>query len=104
MKGYPDAPGHCGVDTSIAAADAIAPRLGRLQRLAETTIRAAGRDGLTTDELAVRLNMERWSRTVELRRKGMIRDSGRRRRTVTGRSAIVLVISTFASASVNRPG
>jgi hypothetical protein len=79
MSTYPDAPGHRGVDTSIAAADALAPKLGRLQRLAELTIRAAGNDGLTADELAARLALERWSiqpRTTELSRKGVIRDSG----------------------------
>ena len=106
MTGYPDAPGHRGVDTSIAAADAIAPKLGRLQRLAETTIDAAGYDGLTADELAARLEMERWSiqpRTTELRRKGIICDSGRRRRNVTGKAAIVWVVPAFASASETRP-
>ena len=107
MTSYPDAPGHRGVDTSIAAADAIAPKLGRLQRLAETTIRAAGPDGLTADELAARLEMERWSiqpRTTELSRKGMIRASGRRRRNVTGKAAIVWVAPAFASASDTRSG
>ena len=107
MTAYPDAPGHRGVDTSIAAAEAIAPNLGRLQRLAETTIRAAGPDGLTADELAARLDMERWSiqpRTTELSRKGMIRDSGRRRRNVTGKVAIVWVVPPFESASETRPG
>ena len=99
MTGYPDAPGHRGVDTSIAAADAVAPKLGRLQRLAETTIRAAGPDGLTADELAARLEMDRWSiqpRTTELRRKGMIRDSGQRRRNVTGKAAIVWIVPMSA--------
>lgn len=35
MSTYPDAPGHRKVATSIAAADALAPKLGRLQRMAE---------------------------------------------------------------------
>ena len=107
MTGCPDAPGHRRIDTSIAAADAIAPKLGRLQRLAETTIRAAGPDGLTADELAARLAMGRWSiqpRTTELSRKGMIRDSGRRRRNVTDRAAIVWVAPAFAPASESRSG
>ena len=97
MTRYPDAPGHRNVDTSIEAADAIAPDLGRLQRLAETAIRAAGDAGLTADELAVRLKLERWSiqpRTTELRRKGFIRDSGLRRQNVTGKRAIVWVAAT----------
>ena len=99
MKEYLDAPGHRGVDTSVAAADAVAPKLGRLQRLAETTIRDAGEDGLTADELAARLELDRGSiqpRTTELRRKGIIRDSGRRRRNVTGKAAIVWIVPMSA--------
>jgi hypothetical protein len=89
---YPDAPGHRGVETSVEAADAIAPVAGRLQRLALATIRDAGDAGLTADELAARLGMDRWSvqpRTSELRRKQLIRDSGQRRRNATGKRAIV---------------
>ena len=91
---YPDAPGHRHINTSVEAADAIAPKLGRLQRLAETTIRAAGDHGLTADELAARLEMDRWSiqpRTSELRRKGLIQDSGQRRHNSTRKLAIVWI-------------
>lgn len=96
MNRYPDAPGHRGVDTSMLAAQCVEPGLGRLQRMAEAAIREAGPDGLTADELAARLGMERWSiqpRTSELRRKGRIRDSGRRRLNLTGKQAIVWVAS-----------
>lgn len=94
MSAYPDAPGHRGVDTSIAAANATAPILGRLQRLALQAIREAGWLGLTADELAARLGIDRWSiqpRTSELKRKGLIRDSGLRRRNASGKLAIVWV-------------
>ncbi len=94
MTGYPDSPGHRGIDTSIEAANAIRLKLGRLQRLAEVTIRAAGDYGLPADELAERLRMDRSSiqpRTTELRRKGIVRDSGQRRHNVTGKRAIVWV-------------
>lgn len=94
MSTYPDAPGHRNVDTSIAAADAIVPKLGRLQRMAEVAIRDAGLHGLTADELAARLDMERWSiqpRTSELKRKGIIRDSGQRRPNCSGKLAIVWI-------------
>ena len=94
MSVYPDAPGHRRVETSMAAADALAPKLGRLQRLAESAIRTAGPGGLTADELAALLQMDRWSiqpRTSELKRRGLIRDSGRRRPNATGKMAIVWV-------------
>ena len=94
MSTYPNAPGHRNVDTSIAAANALAPKLGRLQRMALQAIRDAGWLGLTADELAARMDMDRWSiqpRTSELKRKGLIRDSGQRRPNATGKMAIVWI-------------
>lgn len=94
MSVYPDAPGHRNVETSIAAAETLAPKLGRLQRLAQGAIRDAGPAGLTADELAAQLHMDRWSvqpRTSELKRKGLIRDSGQRRPNCTGKLAIVWI-------------
>ena len=94
MSTYPDATGHRCVETSIAAADALAPKLGRLQRMAECAIRDAGWLGLTADELSARLGMDRWSiqpRTSELKRKGLIEDSGQRRPNCTGKAAIVWI-------------
>ena len=98
LPSYPDLPGHRGISTSIAAAADIAPKLGRLQRLAEETIRAAGRSGVTADELAARLELDRWSiqpRTTELKRKGLVVDSGMRRPKCTGKSAIVWVAPEY---------
>src|SRR4051794_4233623 len=98
MTRYPDSPGHRQIGTSIAAADALTPKLGRLQAMAATAIREAGRHGLTADELAARLEMDRWSiqpRTSELRRKGLIRDSGSRRPNATGKQAIVWISATL---------
>ena len=50
MNVYPNAPGHRNVDTSIAAAMELAPKLGRLQRRAEAAIRDAGPRGLSAPD------------------------------------------------------
>jgi hypothetical protein len=89
---YPDFPGYKPTDTSRAAAKSISGHLGRLQVMSFAAIHLAGRNGLTTDELAATLGMSRASvqpRTSELRRKGRIIDSGQRRRNGSGKSAIV---------------
>lgn len=91
---HPDVPGHRGVDTSIAAAEDLAFKLGGLQRLAHRAIAAHGPSGLTVDELGEVVDSPRWSiqpRTSELKRKGLIVDSGLRRRNCTGKAAIVWV-------------
>lgn len=78
---YPFAPGHRGVDTSIAMADLIAPTLRQKQRMALTHIENAP-NGLNSWELAkamgCRVNQIQ-PRTSELSRMGLIRDSGKRR-------------------------
>jgi DNA-directed RNA polymerase specialized sigma24 family protein len=89
---YPDAPGHRGIDTSVEAAAAMSQHLGRLQDMAFNAIKAAGALGLTADELAERLGVNRYTiqpRTSELRRLRKIADSGQRRRNVSGKKAIV---------------
>ena len=94
MTAYPNAPGHRRVDTSVAAANDLAPKLGRLQRMTEAAIRDAGSAGLTADELASQLELSRYSiqpRTSELKLKGLIQDSGARRLNETGKQAIVWV-------------
>lgn len=91
---YPYLPGHRGVDTSREAAEAIEMSVGHLQRIALRAIRSAGSRGLTTNELASVVRIDRDSiqpRTSELRERGLIRDSGARRRNATGKNAIVWV-------------
>jgi predicted ArsR family transcriptional regulator len=87
---YPHAPGARDRDTSRAAADAaarIAPMLrGKVLVVLERS------NGLTADEVAGRLGLSILSirpRCTELSRLGKIRDSGDRRRNVSGKRAIV---------------
>lgn len=94
MSGYPDEPGHRHVDTSVAAAEAIAPATGPLQRMVLFAIAEVGARGLTSQELAVRTGVDFNSvqpRTSELRQLGLIRDSGLRRLNRNGKKAIVWI-------------
>lgn len=96
---YPDAAGFKGsADTGREAAEAINPKLGRLQALVLDAIKSRGTVGLTADEVAEACGLDRWScqpRTSELRRKGLIEDSGQRRRNVTGKNAVVWVLREY---------
>ena len=88
---YPYAPGHRGVDTSIAMATLIAPTLRQKQLAALRCIESAV-DGLNSWELAkvmgCRVNQIQ-PRTSELSRIGLIRDSGKRRANEWGNLSIV---------------
>jgi len=93
-NGYPDMPAHRGIDTSVGAAASIAAGLSYLQGKVYRAIAEAGAEGLTTNELADRLRIDRGSvqpRTSELRAKARIRDSRQRRQNANGKKAIVWV-------------
>ena len=97
---YPKSPGHRGVETSIAAANDIAPGLGRLQKLTLATVSEASGYGCTANELADLTGLPREAiqpRTSELRRMGKIVDSGRRRHNPNGKSAIVWTLPGYRS-------
>jgi predicted transcriptional regulator len=101
---YPDAPGHRGVDTSIEAAETIAGKLGTLQQLALRAIHDRARDGLTFEELAEAVDRDFRSiqpRVSELRKKGLVVDSGLRRFNASRRRAIVFVVPEFKQAHVD---
>ena len=97
-SGYPAERGHRGVDTSIAAADAIAAVAGPLRGLVYKAVFTAGAYGVTTDEIATALKLPRYSvqpRTTELRHARRIRDSGERRPNASGCRAIVWVATAM---------
>lgn len=99
---YPETPGHRWIDTSIEAADIIAPKCGRLQRMVLTAITNASTAGLTTDEIADALNIDRGSvqpRTSELKLLGLIVDSKQRRKNRSGIRAIVWTLPEYAEAT-----
>jgi hypothetical protein len=88
---YPFAPGHRFVETSMIAAALVAPSLRLKQRLALEAIKAAP-DGLNAWELANALNCrinQIQPRTSELKRMGLIYDSGTRRPNEWGNTSIV---------------
>ena len=82
-----------GSDTSHAAAASIEPHLDRLERNVLNILRAFDPHGLTCDELEERTGLLHTTASARLhslhRKKGMIRDSGIRRKTRSGRSAVV---------------
>ena len=89
---YPYAPGANDTGASQEAAGTVSERLGRLQGMVLAAIRAERNGGLTADETAAQLEVDKATirpRLSELRRKGLITDSGIRRQNVSGRKAIV---------------
>jgi hypothetical protein len=102
---YPDAAGYKGVaDTGSEAAEAMNDKLGRLQRLVADTLRPAGPFGLTPEEAAEQTGLSRASiqpRFSELRRKGLIVDSGNRRRNPSsGKRAVAWCLKEFAPVAM----
>ncbi len=96
---YPNEAGHRGVDTSIAAAEAINGDLPRLQSMVRGAIADAGPKGITCDEIAAVLGWNRFRvrpRTSELRTAKRIADSGRRRKNAaSGIAAIVWILPKY---------
>ena len=101
MKDYPQLPlpgvslaPHSDMDTSLAAARAITPHLGRLEAVVLAALRAAGQHGLCDHEgMAVTgLGPNTYRpRRVALEMRGLVRDSGLRRKTLAGRYAVAWV-------------
>jgi hypothetical protein len=76
--------------TSRAAARAAVPRVNELQARVLAFIRAQG--GATDNEIQDALDMNpstQRPRRIELMERGLVRDSGRKRKTPSGREAVV---------------
>jgi len=94
---YPDAPGHKGRDTGIAAAEDVAPKVPRLQRVVLKSLETAGPS--TPDEIAARHGLSILTirpRVSELGRLGKIVDTGARRVNRSGKKAIVWRLAKVA--------
>ena len=81
-----------GSSTSEAAACAIKPTAGTLREVVLAVIRHAGLDGITDEEGIALTGMNASTyrpRRIECHEKGLIIDYGERRRTASGRSAVV---------------
>jgi hypothetical protein len=91
LLSFPQSPGHRGVETSVQAAERIAPSAARLQEAVLTAVTNAGPAGITVVEMATRYSLDRMSvqpRFSELRALRKIADSGLRRKNPSGVNAI----------------
>ncbi len=92
---YPDVPAARPTDTSMLAADGVAEDAPDGRRLVVDVITASV-SGLTADQAAEEIGrtvLYTRPRVAELKRQGLIIDSGERRENLSGRPAIVWIIS-----------
>lgn len=93
-KHFPLVPHVAGSDTSRAAAESMEPHAGTLEAKVLIAIRAAGDEGHTDDELEQVLGLSH--QTTSARRRALVirclvKDSGERRPTRSGRGATVWI-------------
>lgn len=89
---------HNGTDTSRAAAEQIEPRRPNLRGLVLDFVRACQYRGATIDEITLHLKMQMQTvcaRRNELGKLGLVADSGQRRRTRSGNTAIVWIAKEY---------
>jgi hypothetical protein len=93
------APPSVNTDTSRQAAAAIAPRLSALQETILSHVQWSGETGATCEELEENLKLRHQTcgpRLRELATAGRVVDTGIRRRTRSGRKAIVWLAREWA--------
>jgi hypothetical protein len=91
---FDDPPSVRGSETSEAAAESIKPEASRLREIVLCFIRASGQGGLTDDEMQELIPMgcnTQRPRRVELVNAGYVFNSGRKRKTKSGRDATVWI-------------
>ena len=79
-------------DTSITAAAEIEPALNKLQRKVLGFLRSQRETGATDEEMQIHLDMNpstQRPRRIELVARGKVYDSGKKRKTHSGRLAVV---------------
>lgn len=89
---FDDAPAQRHSPTSVAAAEQVKPIAETQRRLVLSILQMAGERGLTDDEIQAATGMNPSGarpRRIELVRAGLVRDSGRTRKTRSGREAVV---------------
>lgn len=99
MTKYPYVPGHYGSDTAVAAAVSMQNAAPYIAGKVLAEVAASGPAGRTGDEVANPLGLDKYAvrpRLAELRQRGDIVDSGRRRINESGRKAIVWILPQFA--------
>ena len=102
-----DLPGHRGVDTSVEAAEHIAPAAALLRDKVLAAVTRAGPAGITVVEMATRESLDRMAiqpRFSELRKDRKIADSGRRRKNPSGVNAICWVLPEHVARPPAREG
>lgn len=97
LKTYPDGPPkQAHSPTSTEAAESIKPVLGKLQEIVYAYLQSSESIGATDEEMQAHLDMPantQRPRRCELLLKGLIKDSGERRPTKSGRKAVVWCVS-----------
>jgi hypothetical protein len=96
------APFAAGSETSEAAAESVSSESGRIRRRVFALLLASGAEGLTCDEVEQREGMRHQTtspRIWELVRQGLVLDSGRKRKTRSGRGAVVWIAAAGVAAN-----